>query len=277
MGLVSPKGEDDGEDELQIQLSGDLWLEGLENLDGREDEVRFDLSDWPPPVREQLRERLDLFMVVSHWADDTTLVVTDPLDLVYLDRVLGQVREQAQRGDTGAPAADDAAEEPAIEEIGYDLDGWDEVNRSVLFAALEAEGIAFRIALPEDGPDGDVAEELIVAEADEVRVDEIIDGIVEPEDDDDRPAAPPELLGELFVAADRLSHDPDDSGAQRALRGGAEAARDGAPPFGVERAWWRTVAEQANELVLRLGAHGVEHDEVAERAAALRDVLRPFV
>lgn len=277
MGLVSPKGEDDGEDELQIQLSGELWLDGLENLDGRQDEVRFDLADWPEATRHRLRERLDLFLVVSHWVDDTTLVVTEPLDPVYLDRVLAQVKEQAEQGVAGAPGSSDdpPGEEARVDEIGYDLDGWDEVNRSVLFAALEAEGVAFRIALPVDDPGG--AEELIVAEADEVRVDEIIDGIVEPEGDDDRPAARPELLGELFVAADRLAHDPTDAGAHRALRDGVEAAGEGAPPFGVEKAWWQAVVGQAGALVERFGAHGVGHDEIVDEATALRDLLRPYV
>ncbi|MDQ2650654.1 MAG: hypothetical protein M3Z03_14045 [Actinomycetota bacterium] len=276
MGLVSPKGEDDGEDDLQIQLSGELWLDGLENLDGREDEVRFDLADWPEATRERLRERLDLFLVVSHWADDTTLVVTEPLDPVYLERVLTQVKEQAgqELDPTPAGQVDAPAGGGPVEEIGYDLDGWDEVNRSVLFAALEAEGIAFRIALPVDDPEG--AEELIVAEADEVRVDEIIDGIVEP-DGDDGPAARPELLGELFVAADRLVRDPTDPGGHRALQEGVEAAADGAPPFGVEKAWWQAVVRQAGELVDRLGAHGVEHDEIVEQATSLRDLLRPYV
>jgi hypothetical protein len=277
MGLVSPKGEDDGEDELQIQLSGELWLDGLENLDGREDEVRFDLADWPEVTRERLRERLDLFLVVSHWVDDTTLVVTEPLDPVYLERVLNQVKDQTQQGvdPSPGPSVEAPGGDVPIDEIGYDLDGWDEVNRSVLFAALDAEGIAFRIALPVDDPGGD--EELIVAEADEARVDEIIDGIIEPDADDDRPAARPELLGELFVAADRLVRDPTEPGAHRALRDGVEAAGDGAPPFGVEKAWWQAVVRQAGELVERFGAHGVEHDEIAEQATSLRDLLRPYV
>jgi hypothetical protein len=284
MGLVSPKGEGEEDDELQIQLSGDLWLEGLDNLDGREDEVRFDLADWPEDVRERLRERLGLFMVVSYWADESTLVVTEPLDPVYLERVLGQVRDEALRpaGDA-APGSDgtDGADGASVpdDEIGYDLEGWDEVNRSVLFAALDAEGIRFRVT-PATDADG---EELIVAESDEVRVDEIIDGLVEPDDagepgeDGDRPLTRPELLGELFVAADRLVREPDDGGAQRTLREGAEAAVAGAPPFGVEKAWWRAVGAQATALTELFGVHGVEHDEVATEAAALRDVLRPYV
>lgn len=275
MGLVSPKGEGEEDDELQIQLSGELWLDGLENLDGRDDEVRFDLADWPEPVREQLRERLDLFLVVSHWADDTTLVVTEPLDPVYLERVLTQVRDQASQPVTPAPETPSVAEPAPVEdEIGYDLEGWDEVNRSVLFAALEADGIRFRVTLPTDA-DG---EELIVAEADEARVDELIDDIVGPEDEDDeRPISRPELLGELFVAADRLAREPDDSVAQRTLRDGAEAADEGAPPYGVEKAWWRAIGVQAGELAQLFGVHGVEHDDVAAKAAELRDALRPYV
>lgn len=268
MGLVSPKGEDDGEDDLDIQLSGELWLEGLENLDGSQDEVRFDLGDWPDAARQLLRERLELFMVVSSW-EGSTLVVTEPLDPVYLDRVLTQVREQAEAG--LAPGAGGAP----VAELAYDLDGWDEVNRSVLFAALEAEGIPYRVAVPDDDPEG--PDELLVAEADEARVDEIIDGIVEPDEDDDRPSARPELLGELFVAADRLARDPTDSGAHANLRDGVETAGTAAPPFGVERAWWRGVVAQADAVVERFGAHGVEHDEVADLAGQLRDALRPYV
>ena len=46
--------------------------------------------------------------------------------------------------------------------------------------------------------DSDEGDELIVAEADEVRVDELIDEIIEPGGDDGTDM-PPELLGELFI------------------------------------------------------------------------------
>jgi hypothetical protein len=37
------------------------------------------------------------------------------------------------------------------------------------------------------------------------------------------------------------------------------------------------VGAQATALTELFGVHGVEHDEVATEAAALRDVLRPYV
>ncbi len=279
MGLVARRGDDDEDDDVQIQLSGDLWLDGLENLDGRDDVVQFDLADWPEATRARLRERLDLLMVVSHWNDDTTLVVTEPLDPVYLERVLNQVRDEAERGvalpaDRGGVAEETTTEVTTPDEIGYDLEGWDEVNRSVLFAALDAEGIRFRVTVP--GADGDDGDELIVVEADEARVDELIDEIVEP-GGDERGDVPPELLGELFVLADRLAHDPLDHDARRSLAAKAEQATSSRPPFGVERAWWRAVTEQSAGLVEMMGTAGVDHDAVVADATELRDALRPYV
>ena len=63
-----------------------------------------------------------------------------------------------------------------------------------------------------------MARKLFVHEIDEQRVDEMIDAIVRPDAvadaDDGRRCRRARGDGELFVAADRLVHDPDDHGAR---------------------------------------------------------------
>lgn len=84
----------------------------------------------------------------------------------------------------------------------------------------------------------------------------------------------PELLGELFVAADRLLHTP---GSEELI---AEmerhrSAMTAAPPFGIERATWSEAMALASAVV-EAGRNGAE-EAVADQARALRSLLRDLV
>jgi hypothetical protein len=264
MGLVARRGDDEGDEESGGQLSGELVISGLDGLDGAADELRFAFEAWPEAALQRLRERLELLEVVHRW-DSGVLIVSEPLDPVYLDRIIGQVQQESA---TAAEPSD------AADEIGYDLTGWDAVNRSVLFAAMEAEGIAYRL-------DGD---ELVVAEADEAQVDQFVDDIIGPDPEDEegdaggaRPEARSEVMGELFVAADRLVHDPDDRDARTTVTDGAEVASSSSPPYGVEKAWWQGIGARTAALVALFDAPNDQGDTIIEQATELRDTLRPYV
>ena len=249
MGLVSKQPEDAEEQGPEVLITG------FGGLDEQQDEVELELDDWSEPARAALDERLHLLEAPHRW--EGALLVVPEQDAAWVERILEQVEDERS-----------AELDPDAEQIGYDLAGWDEPNRDLLVAALEDEAIAF-------GFDGD---ELIVHEIDEQRVDELIDEIVSP-------GAPPadggeartEVMGELFVAADRLAHDPRDHEGRRAIRAGAEEAATHAPPYGMDKAWWQGVGERCAALVLLFDGPVGDEEPIADAASSLREVLRPYV
>jgi len=249
MGLVSRRGEEEEE-------QGEVRITGFGDLDGdRPDDLLFELDDWDDKARTLLRERLVL-LGASHTWEGTTLVVAET-DEAWIERVIEQVEDEL------AVSLDADAEQ-----IGYDLAGWDDVNRGVLVTALDEESIAYAV-------DGD---ELFVHEIDEQRVDDLIDAIVDPD------AAPStggeartEVMGELFVAADRLIHDPADGDGRRTIADGAAVAASSAPPYGMDKTWWQDIGKRCQALVTLLDGPLPDDDVVIEQAMALRDALRPFV
>jgi hypothetical protein len=251
MGLVSKEPEDEGEEEAR-----EVLITGFGQLDDAGvDEIELDLADWSEPARAALDERLHLLEAPHEWNGTWLVVPEDSAD--WVERIIDQVEEERS-----------VELDPEVEQIAYDLAGWDDGNRALLLHALEDEAIAF--ALEDD--------ELIVHEIDEQRVDELVDAIVEPD-------APPsgggeartEVMGELFVAADRLVHDPRDTAGQRAVRDGAQEATTHAPPYGMDKGWWESLGAQCAALVALFDAPSTDEDPIVEAATALRDVLRPYV
>ena len=158
------------------------------------------------------------------------------------------------------------------EALAYDLADWDEPQRAELVALLEADGIPYAW-------DGD---ELIVGVADDAAVEGLIDGIDFPDalDPDDSPEADvdtvPDLLSDLFVAADRLQSNPEHTASVMAMLESAEAAPDLPVPFGIEPPAWEGVLELVTQLADAL-AEDAEAPIVRHAAKTLRDTLRPFV
>lgn len=248
MGVLTQRSEDD-------EGRGEIRIAGLDGLDvGTPDELVYELDDWADRDRLVLRDRLETLGVPHRW-DGQTLVVAAANE-AWVERVMDQVED-----DLGV--LDDQQEQMA-----YDLAGWDDVNREQLFDLLDAERIAFAM-------DGD---ELFVSEMDEQRVDEVVDSIIGP----DHGAAPatlagPEVMGEIFIAADRLSHDPLDREGALSLVASARATAGSNPPYGMDKVWWDGVLANADRLLILLDIDEPDEDAVADAATALRDVLRPYV
>ncbi len=251
MGLVSKQPEDEGEEEGR-----EVLITGFGELDdGDRDEVELDVADWGEPARTALDERLHLLEAPHRW-NGTWLVVPEEA-VAWVERVMDQVEDER------------AVElDPDADQVAYDLADWDEANRALLLHALEDEAIAYGV---ED-------DELIVHEIDEQRVDELVGAIVDPD-------APPadggearsEVMGELFVAADRLVHDPRDPEGRRAIRDGVQEAATHAPPYGMDKAWWQALGERCAALVALFDTPSVDEEPLVDAATALRDVLRPYV
>ena len=250
MGLVSKQPEEDDEQGPEFLITGFGDLEG-----GGRDEVELDLSDWGDAARHALDERLHLLQAPHAWNGSWLVVAED--DVAWVERIIEQVEDERS-----------VQLDPDVDQVAYDLTGWEEATRERLLDGLQDEAIAY-------GMDGD---ELVVHEIDEQRVDELVDAILQPD------APPPaggeartEVMGELFVAMDRLVHDADDAAGRKAVVEGAQEASTHAPPYGMDKVWWQGVGERCAELADLLQSPSRDDDRVVEQATVLRDLLRPYV
>lgn len=252
MGLLGQRSDEDDE-------RGDISIAGMEDLDSTTEDTVYELDEWTERARTVLRERLETLGVPHRWEDGTTLLVATP-DEAWVERVMDQVEDDLS-----------LALDPDVAQIAYDLTGWDAAGREQLFDALEDEAVPY-------GVDG---EELFVHEIDEQRVDELIDDIVRPAGelaaDGDDGVAGSETMGELFVAADRLVHDPLDHEGTLALIDALRRAGSAPPPYGMDKVWWDAVLGRADGLVALRDAPDPDEEALVAAATDLRDALRPYV
>jgi hypothetical protein len=252
--------------DCQVPLSErrPLTLEelGTEN----EEQVAYEFEELEPIQRVAVDE-LFAGNGIAHAWDGTSLVVR------------GEDEEEADL------LIDDADREAFLdsgaEQVSYDLSDWDDERRGELAQALETAGIDH--AWDENG-------ELVVLDSDEIRVDAIVDAIEYPDqlevDDEAEVEAeealasegldPQDVLSELFVASDRLMHDPLDHEGVLSLVDAARMAESLPLPYGFAPAVWNDLLVQVKRLQSSLEGE-VDDDSVIEQATALRASLRNFV
>ena len=123
---------------------------------------------------------------------------------------------------------------------------------------------------------------LVVRERDSDRVEDLLDEIEYPEalDDEDTEAlageVPYERVSDLFVAADRLMHAPEDVALAGELDLAARAVEGGRAPYGLAPDEWVRITELAAALRDDL-AGDADADVIALDARTLRDLLRRVV
>jgi hypothetical protein len=171
--------------------------------------------------------------------------------------------------DCGVPLGGRPLEPGGDDEVGYDLDDWDDTLRAELTRVLAADGVAHRWE----------GSELVVLEPDADLVEQRIDEIdhpdaLDPEDDDGDGGA--EILSALYVAADVLQHDPANAVAVLDLLEATEQAGELGPPYGLDRALWEEVQRRAVAVADLLGDQATDGD-VATAARQLREAVRPLV
>ena len=162
------------------------------------------------------------------------------------------------------------------DEVDYDLGEWQVGERSAATTALLEVDIPYRW-------EQDLV--LVVPAVAEDEVDLILDELEEveelAEEDEaavaDGGAEAQEAMGDLFVAADRLQHDPLDDRMAADLLVAAGSVGVSAPPYGIERPVWRRIQELAATLAGDLEEEAVDEDTVAADARALREYLRDLV
>lgn len=157
------------------------------------------------------------------------------------------------------------------DELLFELDAWPAEDRVSLGVALTDRGVPWRW---ESGP------VLVVREFDEALVEELLDeaeggGDWEDLEGDQGDEAAQSAMSDLFVAADRLVHNPDSEPVLQEVARLEGVVGDSPPPFGVEPSVW----DQIDHLAAALVAAGEDADEeaVEQAAAALREFLRPYI
>jgi hypothetical protein len=249
VGQPSDPYDDDAEDSLGISISG---------LPGEPEEPEDVVQTGPDePEGDFDAEAVELA------AGDTVLVEGTGLDSEETD---AGGDDLDQEGDEDEDEGDDLGGE----EVAYDLTEWEDDQLSTLFDKLTDAGIDYLW----DG------EELFVRAEDEVAADVVIEAVTYPdqldEEDDDGDAGAT-LLGDLFVAADRLQHDPEEHEAVAALLTLADKADDASAPYGLSDEEWKHLHGKVDVLAQLLEAETIDIDESISAARELRNTIRPYV
>lgn len=169
--------------------------------------------------------------------------------------------------DCGAPLGGPVLA-PGDDEVGYELDDWDDEQRDALTVGLVAEGIAHRWE----------GIELVVTEQTADRVEVLIDaleGLPEEEDEDADGIDAAALLSALYVSSDVLQHEPSNPGAVIELLEAVELAPE-TPPYGIDLDLWNGIVQRADALADLLSATP-DDERIVEAAKALRDAVFPLV
>ena len=178
------------------------------------------------------------------------------------------------------------------DEVVYELDDWPVSSRVRLTAALIERAIPCR---------WEPGLTLVVAASDDERAEEVLDEIEDELEDewddvdaDDGSALPPvphagpdggddvdgdvaqAAMADLFVAADRLMHEPTDELVAAELGAAAAVVEDSPPPYGIDPDLWDRIRALAAVVLGNLDEEAEEED-VSRDARVLRDVLRPWV
>jgi len=238
---------------------------------GSEDETQivYEFEELEAMQRLAIDERFWSSGVPHAW-DGSSLVVREE-DEEAADRLIDEADDEAF-------LASDS------EQVAYELEDWDEARRGELTDALHAAAIEH--AWDENG-------DLIVFAHDEDRVDALVDAIDYPdqleidenveqaEDEAEQQLAaqgldPQDVLSELFVASDRLMHDPFDHEGVLSLVDAAKLAETLPLPYGFAPAVWKDLVGQARKL--REALEGDADDEtIIDESRSLRTTLRQYV
>ena len=170
----------------------------------------------------------------------------------------------------------DGAEEPldpGRDQVAYGVEELEDEDLDALADALRTADIAF--AWGED--------ELYVYADDEAAVDELFEQVQHPdeldaeEDDVPKDTASADLLGDVFVAADRLQHDGEDGEGTATLLNIAVTIDDLEAPYGMGARDWESICAAVGRLADVLAADKLDEEKVTETAREVRAVMRPFV
>lgn len=251
------------------------------DLDGEEvddepggDQIVYEFDEWDNAARVMLDQLLTGQGILHVWEATNLVVRVDDEEAV--DVLVEQVETSTQ------PTLD-----PDKEQVAYELEDWPDEKRTALAESLTEAGVAFGF---------DEEDDLVVHADDEERAEAVLDQVdfnfsldagevaaaaekdtEGPDDEGDDGLAASEVMSELFLAADRLMHDADDSDAVLSLDEAARTVADLAIPYGFAPGVWDDIVTRSAALRDQLEGSDADDDEVMASAGELRALLRQYV
>ena len=244
--------------------------------------LAYELHEWSLESRVMLQQLLTVDKVVHSW-QGTTLMVHESLEET-VDGLVDEVEETERAKEaTSRPIG------PEDSLTAFELAEWPEALRTELLEllvqarvphVLDTEGEAVEGDADQDAVPGEVCD-LLVREADEERVELLIDDLLAREEEAQfeelEGLEVNDLLSRLFVACDRLRRDPGDADGVRDVMTNARRIARVRTPFGFSATSWRTLRNSVGELLDLVESDDTEADDLRELAHRMSDTLRTLV
>ena len=260
--------------------------------------LAYELHEWSLESRVMLQQLLVVDKVVHSW-QGTTLMVHESLEET-VDTLVDEVEEteKAKEATTRPIGPEDSL-------TAFELAEWPEALRAELLELLvqasvphvldtegdaagdgstegeSDEGAPDEGEVPEGGVAGDEVCDLLVREADEERVELLIDDLLAREEEAQFEELDGlevnDLLSTLFVACDRLRRDPGDIDGMRSLVMNARRIAGVRTPFGFSASNWRNLRNAVGELLDLAEGEETDREALRELAPRMSDTLRPLV
>ncbi|MYB87936.1 MAG: hypothetical protein F4X85_12105 [Acidimicrobiaceae bacterium] len=239
--------------------------------------LAYELHEWSLESRVMLQQLLTVDKVVHSW-QGTTLMVHESLEEKG-DSLVDEVEETERAKEaTSRPIG------PEDSLTAFELAEWSEALRSELVERLVQARVPHIL---DTGGDADQETEpgevcdLLVREADEDRVELVIDDLLAREEEAQFEELDGlevnTLLSDLFVACDRLRKDPGDLDGIRGVVTNARRIAGVRTPFGFSAPNWRTLRNTVRELLDLVESEDTDRDDLRELAHRMSDTLRTLV
>jgi hypothetical protein len=213
--------------------------------------VSYDCSPWAGETRRLLAGMLHNQEIAHVW--EGTVLVVRRGDEAAVDELVEEVVATAVE-----------ALDPELPTVAYEISVLPAATQNEVVQALASEGIPH---------EWDTEGDIVIHERDAVRLEELLEDLtleVDPGGDEGEIDLDGlelhDRLTDLFVAADRLVHDPGERRASHDLLDADEALDGVGVPFGFDRGDWQEVLDASAELVAAVR-------EAAERGGPLHELL----
>lgn len=284
--LVAAGGEHPGSDGTGDDTASDEAGEWL----------AYDFHEWSLESRVMLQQLLTVDQVVHSW-QGTTLMVHESLEAT-VDGLVEEVEETEEAKE--AIARPIGPDEPLT---AFELADWPEALRGELMERLVQARVPYIVDTEGDtegdtdsgSGDADAADvhgrepgaqpgqvcDLLVREADEERVEVVIDDLLAREEEADFEEMDGlevnRLLSDLFMACDRLKRDPGDFDGLRGVMAHARRIATVRTPFGFAAPSWRNLRTAAGDLLAMVEDEDSDEEDLRELAHRMSDTLRMLI